>query len=463
MSSTTTSTTAVAAAVAAESSEVAEEVADVPASSSSSSSSMIQMILNYKEALEKEMMVAKKNDATSDTTSTTNITTIDMERCMDIIQQLQQTHPMTYTILNETLIGVTVNKLKKIVVTSDTNSNSNSNSNSNDNKNDEDIQKLQTMIKGLIKSWKQIVNRSSNNGDGGKDTGGKDTTTATTTAVTKTTTNATSTTNTTAKTISKSSIAIKESKAKLLKTKSNHDDKRRDSLGSSKKKNGKNEVDDDDDDDDDGDDDDDTPTMMIVDPNIAFNHLKETPRISFCQKLYMIFIKHQKALITKEQYHPNVVSTLLYNTCINMEQTMYQQYCNHRRNDKKGYADKARSLLFNLNKNTTLTLSILLGQVMIDDVIQYTAEQLANEQMQLQRQQTQQKLIDSKRLDWNEANEDKINTMCGIKGDLLQASLFTCSRCKSIKTTSTQKQTRSADEPMTVFVLCLNCGKRWKC
>ncbi len=53
--------------------------------------------------------------------------------------------------------------------------------------------------------------------------------------------------------------------------------------------------------------------------------------------------------------------------------------------------------------------------------------------------------------------------MCGIKGELLKASLFTCGRCKSIKTTSTQKQTRSADEPMTVFVLCMNCGNRWKC
>ena len=66
-------------------------------------------------------------------------------------------------------------------------------------------------------------------------------------------------------------------------------------------------------------------------------------------------------------------------------------------------------------------------------------------------------------LDWVPENENKINEMCGIKGDLLKASLFTCGRCKSTKTTSTQKQTRSADEPMTVFVLCLNCGKRWKC
>lgn len=40
--------------------------------------------------------------------------------------------------------------------------------------------------------------------------------------------------------------------------------------------------------------------------------------------------------------------------------------------------------------------------------------------------------------------------------------LFTCGKCKTKKTTYTQKQTRSADEPMTTFVLCKNCGNRWK-
>ena len=47
----------------------------------------------------------------------------------------------------------------------------------------------------------------------------------------------------------------------------------------------------------------------------------------------------------------------------------------------------------------------------------------------------------------------------------LEAStdLFTCRACKSKKCTYTQQQTRSADEPMTTFVTCLNCGKRWKC
>lgn len=37
-----------------------------------------------------------------------------------------------------------------------------------------------------------------------------------------------------------------------------------------------------------------------------------------------------------------------------------------------------------------------------------------------------------------------------------------CGKCKTYKTTYYQLQTRSADEPMTTFVTCQNCGNKWK-
>lgn len=40
--------------------------------------------------------------------------------------------------------------------------------------------------------------------------------------------------------------------------------------------------------------------------------------------------------------------------------------------------------------------------------------------------------------------------------------IFKCARCKSMKTSYYEMQTRSADEPMTAFITCINCGKRWK-
>lgn len=44
----------------------------------------------------------------------------------------------------------------------------------------------------------------------------------------------------------------------------------------------------------------------------------------------------------------------------------------------------------------------------------------------------------------------------------LVTDMFTCRRCKKNECTYYQLQTRSADEPMTTFINCLNCGKRWK-
>ena len=40
--------------------------------------------------------------------------------------------------------------------------------------------------------------------------------------------------------------------------------------------------------------------------------------------------------------------------------------------------------------------------------------------------------------------------------------MFTCKKCKSKKCTYYEVQTRSADEPATIFVTCLDCGKHWK-
>lgn len=40
-------------------------------------------------------------------------------------------------------------------------------------------------------------------------------------------------------------------------------------------------------------------------------------------------------------------------------------------------------------------------------------------------------------------------------------SVLTCGKCKERKVDYYQKQTRGADEPMTCFCHCLNCGARW--
>lgn len=60
----------------------------------------------------------------------------------------------------------------------------------------------------------------------------------------------------------------------------------------------------------------------------------------------------------------------------------------------------------------------------------------------------------------------KISTSASvIKEEMIKSGyqgIIQCRRCKSRYTTYYEKQTRSADEPMTAFVQCFECGNRWK-
>jgi DNA-directed RNA polymerase subunit M/transcription elongation factor TFIIS len=44
----------------------------------------------------------------------------------------------------------------------------------------------------------------------------------------------------------------------------------------------------------------------------------------------------------------------------------------------------------------------------------------------------------------------------------MATDMFKCTRCGKRQCTYYEMQTRSADEPMTQFIRCLNCGKNWR-
>lgn len=65
---------------------------------------------------------------------------------------------------------------------------------------------------------------------------------------------------------------------------------------------------------------------------------------------------------------------------------------------------------------------------------------------------------------WKELLEQKMKRDANKFTTNIQAStdMFTCKKCKSKRCTYYELQTRSADEPATIFVTCLDCGKNWK-
>jgi len=65
---------------------------------------------------------------------------------------------------------------------------------------------------------------------------------------------------------------------------------------------------------------------------------------------------------------------------------------------------------------------------------------------------------------WKDSFEQQqIREKRQLEGDKSMATdQFLCTRCWKRECTYYEMQTRSADEPMTIFITCLNCGKHWR-
>ncbi|KAK2657971.1 hypothetical protein Ddye_011023 [Dipteronia dyeriana] len=110
---------------------------------------------------------------------------------------------------------------------------------------------------------------------------------------------------------------------------------------------------------------------------------------------------------------------------------------------------KYRSVMFNIKdpKNPDLRRRVLLGEVSPDRLLSMTPEEMASDARQLEITQIKEKaLFDCERAGAPKATTDQ----------------FKCGRCGQRKCTYYQMQTRSADEPMTTYVTCVNCNNHWK-
>lgn len=110
---------------------------------------------------------------------------------------------------------------------------------------------------------------------------------------------------------------------------------------------------------------------------------------------------------------------------------------------------KYRSIMFNLRaeNNTDFRRRVLIGQVTPERLPDISPDEMASDARKQENLQIKEKaLFDCERGAAPKATTDQ----------------FKCGRCGQRKTTYYQLQTRSADEPMTTFVTCVNCNNHWK-
>lgn len=113
------------------------------------------------------------------------------------------------------------------------------------------------------------------------------------------------------------------------------------------------------------------------------------------------------------------------------------------------YRNRVRSRISNLKdpKNPSLRRNVLCGAIEPSLIARMTAEEMASDELKKLRDAMTQEAI----------REHQMAKTGGTVTDLFQ-----CSKCRKKNCTYNQVQTRSADEPMTTFVLCNECGNRWK-
>lgn len=114
-----------------------------------------------------------------------------------------------------------------------------------------------------------------------------------------------------------------------------------------------------------------------------------------------------------------------------------------------GYKDKIRSLYQNLKakSNPTLRQKVLNGRI---TPVQFVT--MSHEEMKSRAQREADEKL---------KKENMNNAMVAQEEKSVSSSLE-CGKCHQKRVSFTQAQTRSADEPMTTFCECLNCGNRWK-
>lgn len=128
-----------------------------------------------------------------------------------------------------------------------------------------------------------------------------------------------------------------------------------------------------------------------------------------------------------------------------LEEAIYLEF----KNTDMRYKNRIRSRVANLKdpKNPALRTNFLGGAITAQKLAKMAPEEMASDEMKNLRERFVKEAI----------NDAQLATVQGTKTDLLK-----CGKCKRRNCTYNQLQTRSADEPMTTFVLCNDCGHRWK-
>lgn len=173
--------------------------------------------------------------------------------------------------------------------------------------------------------------------------------------------------------------------------------------------------------------------MLVSNPEEFRNNL---------QNKLNIFLKHKKRSSNLEK--------AIFNYCIKIakEKKIVRKWEN--KYFVELYINRFRSIYSNINPKLSTCNNTLLRKLKNGKLKSQTLAFMTHQEMNPRK--------------WKKLIEEKIKRDKNLTEIDLSAATdeFKCYKCKKNICTYYQLQTRSADEPMTTFITCLNCGNRWK-
>jgi len=114
------------------------------------------------------------------------------------------------------------------------------------------------------------------------------------------------------------------------------------------------------------------------------------------------------------------------------------------------YAEKARSVITNLNSNSYIKNENLAKRIKEKEFLPHEVSFMKPEHVFPEK--------------WRQIVENNIKRTENSyeKKQMAMTDQFKCGKCKKRECTYTEMQTRGGDEAMTIFVRCCNCGHSWK-
>lgn len=327
----------------------------------------------------------------------------DTKRALELLRSLESI-PMTLDVLQKTHIGMAVNKIRKSV----------------------DNPEVSSLSKSMVKKWKKLLSSSSTTSTTTGSSGGTNTNNNNTNNNNNKDTTTSSNNNNTNSSSSNSNTNEQSQSVSATPNVNNnyhHQDSSQDatspvsSAHGNSERVGKRPC----------------PTQTEVPPTNSEVRLK-------CRQLLTDALKKPlpKDLMQETFLEEEILAGRI-------EESIYQEF---KQTDMK-YKNRVRSRVSNLGdmKNPYLRFNVLRGDLAPERIARMTAEEMASDELKREREKYTKEAI----------NDHQMTLTSGTK-----TSEIKCPACKKFNVTYNQVQTRSADEPMTTFCYCNECGKRWK-